>query len=216
MSQLVPSILETSKDGFLRTYSQETKLPGVTRIQVDFGDGIFVPNEILPVTEIDALNPAYHWEAHLMVNEPVDFLDYQICGFKTIIIHYEAFKLPTQLRLALQDIKSQGIEAALCINPETPVSVLKDFENEIKHFQLMGVTPGFQGTPFIESTYERIEELRKLIPNAIIELDGGVNLSNVKKIADAGVDLLILGAAITKAQNMLEAYEKIQNELNKN
>ena len=69
----------------------------------------------------------------------------------------------------------------------------------------MSVNPGFQGTPFLENTYNRVEELRKLLPDAIIEVDGGVNLGNVKKIAQSGADLIILGSAITKAPNMAEA-----------
>src|SRR6185369_914244 len=107
MAKLVPSILEATKDGFQNIYRQETKLPGVERIQVDFGDGEFVANKILPVDEIEPLNPAFHWEAHLMVKEPKEFLDYQICGFKTIIIHYEAFGNKEDLLQSVAAIKSQ-------------------------------------------------------------------------------------------------------------
>ena len=213
MAKLVPSILETTKEGFLATYAKETKLPGVDRIQVDFGDGIFVPNKMLPVTEMDALNPAFHWEAHLMVKEPKDFLDYKICGFKTIVIHFEAFSSSVDIVKAMHDIKELGLEPALCVSPDTEVKVLGGFADYTTHFQLMSVYPGYQGTPFVEKTYDRIKELRKLIPNAIIEIDGGVGLTNVKKIADAGADMMILGSSITKAPDMLQAYEAIQGEL---
>ena len=216
MSLLVPSILETTKEGFLATYAKEVKLPGVTRIQVDFGDGVFVPNKILDIKEIDVLSPAIHWEAHLMLQEPEDFLDYQICGFKTIILHYEAYKTPEDLRRALSAIKAMGMEPVLCLKNETPVSVAAEFSEIVNHFQLMSVKPGFQGTPFLESVYERITELRSLLPNAIIEVDGAVNKDNVKLLVKAGADLLILGSSITKAPNMQEAFEEIQNELSKN
>ncbi len=213
MSKLVPSILETTKEGFLNIYSKETALSGVERIQVDFGDGVFVPNKILSVEEIDSLNPAFHWEAHLMVKEPQDFLDYQICGFKTIIIHYEAFKKKEDIFKALEAIKSMGLEPAVCVSPDTEISVLGEFKDRVKHFQIMSVYPGYQGTPFVEKTYERITELRQLIPNAIIEVDGGVSLANVKKLSQSGADLLILGSAITKVPNMQEAWEKLQAEI---
>lgn len=216
MSQLVPSILETTKEGFLNVYHQETKLPGVERIQVDFGDGIFVRNKILPASEIDVLNPTFHWEAHLMIKEPTEFLDYQICGFKTIIVHFEAFKNIDGLLAAINAIKSSGMEPAVCLKNETPVNVLLQMAKQVNHFQLMSVNPGFQGTPFLENTYERVVELRRLLPNAIIEVDGGINMSNVKKISQSGADLLILGSSITKAPNMGEAWEKIQAEINKN
>jgi ribulose-phosphate 3-epimerase len=209
MAQIVPSILEITKSAFLDTMSRELKLPGVERIQIDFGDGEFVPNTILPVTEIDSLNPAFSWEAHLMVKEPKDFLDYKIAGFNTILIHYEAFDNSRDLHEAIEMIKSENLKAGLVINSGTPVEVLKDYEKIVNHFQIMSVQPGFQGTPFLEESYERISHLRKLVPSAIIEVDGGVNFDNVKKIAQAGADLIIAGSVITKTQNMLEAYEKL-------
>ena len=213
MSQLVPSILETSKDAFLRMYAQEVKLPGATRIQVDFGDGIFVPHKMLDIAEIDSLTPAIHWEAHLMVNEPQDFLDYQISGFKTIILHYEAFKNMEDLHQAIATIRSMGMEPVLCLKNETPVAIATEFAKEIDQFQLMSVKPGMQGTPFLPNTYQRIAELRTLLPNAIIEIDGGITLDNAKSLSEAGADLLILGSAITKVPNMPEAWEKIQRSL---
>lgn len=213
MPQLVPSILETTKEGFLDVYRQEIKLPNAERIQVDFSDGIFVPNKILPIEEIDVLNPAFDWEAHLMVKEPKDFLDYKICGFKTIIIHYEAFAEKDDILKAITSIKSQGMEPALCINPDTEISALEEFKDVVKHFQIMSVYPGYQGTPFVEKTYDRITELRKQVPNAIIEVDGGVGLGNIKKLALAGADLLILGSSITKAPNMAEAWERLNQQL---
>ena len=214
MPQLVPSILETTKEAFQNIYHQETKLSGVERIQIDFGDGVFVPNKILSVEEIDALNPAFYWEAHLMIKEPSDFLDYKICGFKTVIIHYEAFNDKAGLLKAIEQIKSQGMEPAICVSPDTEISALKDFTDVIKHFQIMSVYPGYQGTPFVEKTYQRIAELRGILPNAIIEVDGGVSAGNIKQLISAGADLLILGSAITKAPNMAEAWEKLNAEIN--
>jgi ribulose-phosphate 3-epimerase len=213
MAQLVPSILENTANDFDITYAKEIKLPGVKRIQVDFGDGIFVKNKILPVFEIDILSPAFFWEAHLMVEAPKDFIDYKIAGFNLIIIHYEAYKSNLDLANAIKAIKSLGLDVALCLNKETPVDVVKQYLSEIKQFQLMGITPGFQGSSFFEETYDRIADLRKIAPNAIIEVDGGVNLSNIKTIANAGADLIILGSAITKVPNMLEAYTKLKEKV---
>ncbi len=209
MAKIIPSILETSRDKFLDTYSREVKLPGVETIQVDFGDGIFVPNTLLAVSQMDVLNPAYNWEAHLMVKEPKDFLDYQICGFKTIIIHYEAFSTGADLAQAISEIKKEGLEAALCIKYETPVSVLKVFEDRVRKFQIMGVNPGFQGQSLIEGTEMRIAELRRLCPNAIISIDGGVNETNIKSLVQAGADNIVVGAALTKVDDMLGAWERL-------
>lgn len=213
MAVLVPSILENTKESFLNTYNKEISLRDVSRIQVDFGDGVFVPNKILDISEIPSLTSSIHWEAHLMVSGPQDFLEYEISGFKTIIVHYEAYKNILDLKKAITTIKSFGMLPGICLKNETPISVLSEFKDTVKHFQLMSITPGFQGTPFFENSYERIKQLRQLIPNAIIEVDGGVNITNVKNIAEAGADLIILGSAITKVENMPDAYEKLKQSL---
>lgn len=212
MPILVPSILETSKQGFLDKYNREVKLPGVERLQVDFGDGKFIDTELLPVSEIDVLNPAFHWEAHLMCQAPQDFLDYQICGFKTIIIHYEAYKNKHDLTAALREIRKLGMKAGLVINPDTKVEAFLELKDLTDQFCIMSVVPGKQGQSFIESSLQKVKELRQMLPNAIIEIDGGVNETNIKTIAQSGADFIILGSAITKAQNMAEAWEKLKVE----
>jgi len=213
MAQIVPAILEKTKEGFLDKLAKITKLPGVARIQVDFGDGLFVPNAMLPVSEIEVLSPAFHFEAHLMVKEPKDFFDYQLSGFKTLLVHYEAFSTPDGLMQAISAIKSAGLKPGICLKNETPVSVLEKFFPEVDQFQLMGIVPGFQGQPFLENTYERVVELRKRLPNAIIEVDGGVTLGNAKRLAQSGADLLIAGSALLKAADINIAYEQLIQEI---
>jgi ribulose-phosphate 3-epimerase len=213
MAKIVPAILEITKAGFVEKLNLVTKLPGVERIQVDFGDGVFVPNKMLQVSEMDVLNPAFHFEAHLMVKAPEDFFDYELCGFKTIIIHFEAYESKEALLRAIRNIKEIGLRPGICINNSTPVSVLKEFHPEVTQFQLMGITPGFQGQLFLENTFERIKELRGLLPNAIIEIDGGVSLQTIKKLAESGADLLIAGSALVKQQNILDAYKKLKFEI---
>lgn len=213
MAQIVPAILENSKEGFLLAYQSVLKLPGVSRVQIDFGDGVFVPNKILSVEELDTLNPAFEWEAHLMIKEPKDFLDYQICGFGVIIVHFEAFSETEALRGTLWGIKSLKLKAGLAINPATPVSILSDFKGEADQFLIMSVNPGFQGQPFLEASIERVKELRSLIPNAIIEVDGGINEANIKRIQDAGADLICAGSALTKAPNIAGAWKKLNKEI---
>jgi ribulose-phosphate 3-epimerase len=213
MAQIVPAILENSKEQFLDKMSRIVKLPGVERIQVDFGDGAFIPNKILPITEVNTLNPAFHWEAHLMVKEPKEFLDYQICGFQTLLVHYEAFVSIADLTAALEAIKTLGMKCGVVINPATKVGVLKEFAGLADQFLIMGVNPGFQGQAFVEATIDRVKELRRLLPNAIIEVDGGVSAQNARQLAEAGVDLLVVGSALVKAPNILEAYEVLLKEI---
>jgi ribulose-phosphate 3-epimerase len=216
MAIIVPAILETTKEAFLQKLSLVSKMPGVERVQVDFGDGNFIPAKLLSADEIDGLNPAIHWEAHLMVKEPDDFLDYQISGFKTLIVHYEAFENIGGLKLALTEIKNLGLKAGLAINPDTSISKAFDFAGLADLFLVMGVVPGKQGQSFIPETINRVAELRKLLPNAIIEVDGGISMGNVKEVVRAGTDLIVAGSAIVGQENPSEAFEKLKLEINKN
>jgi ribulose-phosphate 3-epimerase len=213
MALIVPAILENTKEQFLDKMSRVLKLPGIERVQVDFGDGEFIPNKILPVSEIDTLNPAFHWEAHLMIKEPTEFLDYQICGFKTILLHFEAYKNAKDLKKALGEIRELGIQGGVVINPATKIAVLKDLGNIVSQFLVMGVNPGFQGQSFIEETIDRVKELRRLLPNAIIEVDGGISGQNIGQLAKAGADLLVVGSALVKAPDMAVAYEALLKEI---
>lgn len=207
MPQIVPAILEKTKEGFMDRVQSVVKLPGLERIQVDFGDGSFIDNKLLPPSEMDTLNPAFHWEAHLMVREPKDFLDYQICGFKTLVVHYEAYKSEADLNSSLSKIKELGFKTGVALNPETSVKVLKDVAAD--QYLIMSVVPGKQGKAFITSTPQKIAQLRALLPHAIIEVDGGINETNIKQLAQAGADLICVGSALVKAEDMAGAYEKL-------
>jgi len=155
------------------------------------------------------LDSRIHWEAHLMVKNPQDFLDYKKVGFSTVLLQYESFDSEKDLHAALKNLVECNLIPAISINSETPVSVLTQFESGVHHFQLMGIHPGFQGTPFLEETFDRLAQLRKLCPNAILEIDGAVNETNIKKLADRGADLLIAGSALTKNGNEKENFEKL-------
>lgn len=211
MSQIVPAILTKTKSEFAEQAAKIMKLPMLERIQVDFSDGIFDPNTLLPISEIDSLSPGFHWEADLMISEPQDFLDYNISGFKTLILHYEAFANKENLKKAITSIKSLGLEPALSIGTETPIEVLLEFKDQIKHFQLMSIKRiGFQGEPFAEEELARVRELRKLLPGSVIAIDGGVRQENIKSIAQAGADLICIGSALSKAADIIVAYENLQ------
>ncbi len=210
---IVPALLEHDRTEFNRKALLIERLPGVNRIQVDFCDGDFVANKSLTINDIDALNPAYSWEAHLMVREPKNFLDYQIAGFGIIVLHYEAFPTEESLDNAASEIAKMGMKPAIAINPETPVSVLRYFGDTISQFVLLSVRPGEQGRGFIPETYERVENLRKLLPHATIEVDGGVKDSNAPALIAAGADWLVVGSALFETENLEQNYIKVQQAL---
>jgi len=213
MAVIIPAILEETKEQFRATSDLVMKIPGADRIQVDFGDGKFIPTKLVSASDIDTLNPSMYWEAHLMMKAPMDFLDYKISGFNTIIIHYEAYSSIGDIKQAIAEIKEQGMAPSISINPNTEVKVLKNFENEAKQFLIMGVAPGKQGQAFIEKTINRVTELRQLIPNAVIEVDGGIKPENVRKVAEVGTDLIVIGSAIVKQPRPSEAFEKLKAQI---
>jgi len=207
MPFIIPSILEQTREGLDDKIFQVTRITGVERVQIDFGDGDFVPHTTLTVNELDPLNPAFQWEAHLMVRAPGNFLDYQIAGFTTIILHYEAFGTEQLLDDAASEIKKLGMKPGVAINPETPVSVLRYFGDTINHFTLLSVHPGAQGNPFLPQTPERVRQLRALLPHVEIEVDGGINQDTLPALKGAGADSYVIGSALYAAKSPQEAYQ---------
>lgn len=196
MAIIVPAILEKTKEEFQARAESFERLPSIQRIQVDFCDGKFVPHVSLSIADIDSLNPAYLWEAHLMVEEPVDFFDYQMVGFGVIIVHYEAFKTIDQMTASLKQIREFGLKVGLAINPETDVHAVVPFAALVDQYTILSIHPGQQGQAFLPESLERIRDLKSRVPDMLLEADGGVHKENIRTIADAGADLLIVGSAL--------------------
>ncbi len=212
MAFIIPAILENTAAGLDDKMFRATRLVGVERIHVDFCDGQFVGTQTLPIKELDVLNPAFQWEAHLMVEGPKDFLDYQIAGFTTVIIHYEAFSQEALVDEAVAEIKKLGMMPALAIRPETPPSVLRYFGDTISRFLLLSVQPGGQGGAFLEDSAPRLQELRQILPHAILEVDGGISNANAGQLTAAGADALVVGSALfaTLPENFEKTYQLLQ------
>jgi ribulose-phosphate 3-epimerase len=211
---IIPAILEKSLQGFAEKIAKIQTLKGVKAIQVDFADGVFVENQTLSIQELSDgghLPKKYDWEAHLMVDHPTNFADYQKFGFNKIIVHYESFAGEHHLEEALEGILKLGMKPAIAINTETPVSVLRYFTDNIHNYTLMSVQPGKQGNRFIEATYERIKQLRSLAPNATIEVDGGVNAENAGALIQSGADYLAVGSALFETENIKQNYKDIES-----
>jgi ribulose-phosphate 3-epimerase len=212
---IIPAILEKTTQGFAEKIARvQTLGKAIKRIQVDFADGVFVENTTLAIqefAEIGHLAKKYDWEAHLMIDHPTNFGHYKEAGFSIIILHYESFAGEHHLEEALEAIVKLGMTPAIAINPNTPVSVLRYFTDNINQFTIMSVHPGKQGNEFIPETYERIEELRKLAPNATIEIDGGVNAHNAAALVYKGADYLAVGSALFETENIKQNFEDIES-----
>lgn len=183
-------------------------------LHVDVMDGVFVPNISFgqPVIKHIKKIAKKPLDVHLMIVEPDKFFeDYKNCGADIITVHYEAC---THLHRSLSKIRQLGMKAGVVLNPHTPVCVLEDIIQMCDLVLLMSVNPGFGGQSFIENTYSKIKTLKQLIekknPNCLIEIDGGVNTSNYKKLIEAGADILVAGNAVFASKNPIETIKQLK------
>ena len=181
---------------------------------LDVMDGVFVPNISFgfPVIEHVKKYATKPLDVHLMIVEPEKYIDrFKRAGADLISVHYEAC---THLHRTIQQIKSLGIKAGVVLNPHTPVSVLEDILQDVDLVLLMTVNPGYGGQKFIENSYKKIIQLKKMISekglSTLIQVDGGVDLTNTRKLVDAGVDVLVIGSFIFKSANPLETIVKLK------
>ena len=182
--------------------------PHSAYLHMDVMDGHFVPNLTMGPDLVKSLNGIAPLDVHLMVTNPIDFIeDFRDAGAEIISVHVEANN-PLK---ALESIKKNNIKAGIALNPSTPESSIEPFMDLVDLILVMSVEPGYCGQDFHEDAIERVKHYKKTYPNKIIEVDGGVSPSNSKRLADAGADILVAGSAIFKADNPIEIV-KIMKE----
>jgi ribulose-phosphate 3-epimerase len=181
---------------------------------IDVMDGHFVPNISFGMPVIEAINrhATKPLDVHLMIEKPERYLaEFKRIGATNITVHYEAC---THLHRTLQQIKDLGCLAGVVLNPATPVSVLEEILPDCEMVLLMSVNPGYGGQKFIESTYEKVRKLRKMIDEkgltTLIEIDGGVNQETGQKLVDAGADILIAGSYVFGAKNPTQTIAELK------
>jgi ribulose-phosphate 3-epimerase len=175
---------------------------------LDVMDGSFVPNITFGPMLIEFIRKATTkvCDVHLMIVNPEKYIEqFANAGADIITVHYEAC---THLHSTIQQIKAAGKKAGVALNPHTPIQLLHDIIADIDVVCIMSVNPGFGGQTFIPKTIQRIKELKQLIienkSNALIEIDGGVNLQNATTILNAGADVLVAGNAVFKTEKPIE------------
>ena len=170
---------------------------GAGLIHVDVMDGHFVPNITMGPLVVSALRrvTALPLDVHLMITDPDRYVEvFANAGATTISVHAEA---ASDLRRTLLRIRQLGARAGVAINPATPVDVLTPVADVIDHVIVMSVNPGFAGQSFIAGSVEKTRAVRARVGQAVdVEVDGGVDLSNAKALAQAGASILVAGASI--------------------
>lgn len=182
---------------------------------LDVMDGRFVPNISFGPMIVEFFRKATtkYCDVHLMIEEPEKYVEaFFKAGANNISVHIEACR---HLHRNIQQIKAFGIDAGVAINPHTPISSLSEIIKDVDIVCLMSVNPGFGGQSYIENTYERIRQLKQLInekgAKTKIEIDGGVSVSNAKKIVEAGADILVAGNAVFKADNPTDVIKLLKS-----
>ncbi|PJZ78721.1 ribulose-phosphate 3-epimerase [Leptospira neocaledonica] len=194
------SILATQLTALANTVP-DFKKEGIDLVHMDVMDGNFVPQisfgeavnkEIKAMTQIPL-------DVHLMVEKPENHVHkyYELNPY-CITFHAETTRFP--IRLA-QEIKKNGPKVGVSLNPGTPVSALETLLPYIDLVLIMTVEPGFYGQKFVDGGMDKIRKVKSLISNHPIELevDGGVNDTNIKELAQAGVDICVVGAGLFKS-----------------
>ncbi|WP_421811154.1 ribulose-phosphate 3-epimerase [Flagellimonas sp.] len=184
---------------------------------LDVMDGVFVPNISfgMPVIQAIAKHAKKPLDTHLMIVDPDKYIKtFSDLGVDHLTVHYEACP---HLHRTLQAIKAEGMKAGVAINPHTSIKLLEDTIQDIDIVIVMSVNPGFGGQSFIENTYQKVANLKELIyrknANTLIEIDGGVNADNAKKLIDHGADVLVAGSFVFKSANPTETIKKLKEEI---
>ncbi len=199
MVEIVPSILSAD---FTRLGEQVRAVDeaGARRIQIDVMDGHFVPNITMGPMVVEAIRSVTSsvLEAHLMITNPQEYIKtFAKAGADVIIVHQEVCP---HLHRVLKQIKDEGKQTGVAINPSTPVFMLQDMLPFIDLLLVMTINPGFGGQDFIPETLPKIAEARRMVQerglSIDIEVDGGVHAGTIPQMVHAGANLLVAGSAV--------------------
>lgn len=211
--KIAPSIL-AADFGNLADDCEKIDKSNADWFHLDVMDGLFVPNISfgMPIVKSIRQMTKKPLDVHLMIVEPERYIDKFIeIGSDILTVHIEA---TSKMDHIIDKINHAQIKSGIAINPDTPISKLNDYISKVDLICLMGVHAGFGGQKFIEKTFDRLEELKNLInsknSSALIEIDGGVNENNFKKLKNLGADVLVTGSYVFNSSDYNSAIDLLK------
>jgi ribulose-phosphate 3-epimerase len=212
--EIAPSIL-SADFSCLGDQIQAVERGGAGILHVDVMDGHFVPNITvgLPVVKSLAGFTRLPIDAHLMITQPgVYAAQFVEAGAQMVSVHVEA---DPHLHRTAMSIRNAGAQAGVVLNPSTPVVAVEEALQFVDYVLVMSVNPGFGGQKFIPQTLEKVKRLRQMILerqlNVRIEIDGGIDSSNIEKVVAAGAEIIVAGSAIFGKSDAEAAVRELKN-----
>lgn len=173
---------------------------GADYVHLDVMDGRFVPNITIGIPVVEAVADVTRLpvDVHLMIVEPERYVDaFVAAGAQIVTVHVEA---SVHLHRTVQRIREAGAQAGVAVNPATPLAAIEEILPFVDLVLIMSVNPGFGGQAFIPTALGKIERLRRMIDErgarAVIQVDGGIKASNIRRVVDAGADIIVAGSAV--------------------
>ena len=213
--RIAPSILSADFSALGEAISVVER-GGADLLHLDVMDGHFVPNITIGPPVVKAIKAVAHvpLDTHLMISDPDRYVEaFAEAGASMISVHVEV--LP-HLHRTIALIKSFGVQAGVVLNPSTPVVALEEVAGDVDYVLVMSVNPGFGGQSFIPRSVDKIRAVRALLDRhgarAAIEVDGGIDLTNVARVVEAGADIVVAGTSIFRTADPIAAIRALRTE----
>lgn len=181
-------------------------------VHVDVMDGKFVSSKSITLLDLEGWKSSIRCGAHLMVSDPFEWIEpFKKIGAKRIIYHFEIKKNHFKI---ISKIREMNLMAGIAVNPSTAIEEFQFLVEKVDTVLFMAVNPGFYGAEFIPGVLKKIKIFKDKYPHKLAGIDGGIKLSNLLKVKDAGVDYVCVGSAILKSRNPGREYCKFLNLFN--